>query len=185
MKYAKFQHRSQDKITKYIALYLEKWSFCWRQQFARVTQKPRVDVSKSHASWKKKQQSNKALQMVMQAYWNLARVYVDSRWCEKKCKVLYRATLNVYKIKRTLTVLVRCSVKVTVYLQKQNCFDKCFLTTIQFLCYAFIPRKNYRKRANNEGEPTDLTFSTGSSLCVFVEVFYVFFTRSMKCIFRS
>ena len=49
MKYAKFQHRSPDKITKYTALYLEKWSFRWRQQFARVTQKPRVDVSKSHA----------------------------------------------------------------------------------------------------------------------------------------
>ena len=40
MKYAKFQHRSPDKITKYTALYLEKWSFRWRQQFARVTQKP-------------------------------------------------------------------------------------------------------------------------------------------------
>ena len=54
MKYAKFQHRSPDKITKYTALYLEKWNFCWRQQFARVTQKPRVDVSKSHASCKNK-----------------------------------------------------------------------------------------------------------------------------------
>ena len=40
MKYAKFQHRSPDKITKYTALYLEKRSFGWRQQFARVTQKP-------------------------------------------------------------------------------------------------------------------------------------------------
>ena len=27
---------------------------------------------------------------------------------------------------------------------------------------------------NNEGEPTDLTFSIGSNLCIFVEVFYVF-----------
>ena len=94
MKYAKFQHRSLDKITKYIALYLEKSSFGWRQQFARVTQKPRVHVSKSHASCKNKLQSNKASRMVTQAYWNLARVYVDSRSCEKKCEVLYRATLN-------------------------------------------------------------------------------------------
>ena len=68
MKYAKFQHRSPDKITKYTALYLEKWSFCWRQQFARVTQKSRVDMSKSHASGKNKLQSNKALRMVTQAY---------------------------------------------------------------------------------------------------------------------
>ena len=94
MKYAKFQHRSHDKITKYTALYLEKWSFCWRQQFARVTQKHRVDVSKSHASRKNKLQINKASRMVTQAYWNLARVYVDSRSCEKKCEVLYRAILN-------------------------------------------------------------------------------------------
>ena len=68
MKYAKFQYRLQDKITKYTALYLEKWSFCWRQQFARVTQKPRVDVSKSHAPCKNKLQSNKASRMVTQAY---------------------------------------------------------------------------------------------------------------------
>ena len=68
MKYAKFQHKSPDKITKYTALYLEKWSFCWRQQFARVTQKSRVDMSKSHASGKNKLQSNKALRMVTQAY---------------------------------------------------------------------------------------------------------------------
>ena len=50
---------------------------------------------------------------------------------------------------------------------------------------SFGTEKNYRKRVNNEGEPRDLTFSTGSNLCVFVEVFYVFFTGSMKCIFRS
>ena len=74
MKYAKFQHRSPDKITKYTALYLEKWSFCWRQQFAHVTQKPRVDVSKLHASCQNKLQSKKASRMVTQAYWNLARV---------------------------------------------------------------------------------------------------------------
>ena len=98
-KYAKFQRRSPDKITKYTALYLEKWSFCWRQQFSRVTQKPRVDVSKSHASRKNKLQSNKASRMVTQAYRNLARVYVDSCHdscsCEKKCEVLYRATLKL------------------------------------------------------------------------------------------
>ena len=52
MKYAKFQYRSPDIIPTYTALYIEKWSLCWRQQFARVTQKPRVDVSKSHASCK-------------------------------------------------------------------------------------------------------------------------------------
>ena len=52
MKYAKCQHRSPDKITKYTALYLEKWSFRWRQQFARVTQKTRVDVSKSRVMQK-------------------------------------------------------------------------------------------------------------------------------------
>ena len=68
MKYAKFQHRSPDKITKYTALYLEKWSFCWRQQFARITQKPRVYVSKSHTSCKNKLQSNKASRMVTEAY---------------------------------------------------------------------------------------------------------------------
>ena len=68
MKCAKFQHRSPDKITKYTALYLEKWSFCWRQQFARFTQKPRVDVSKSHASFNDKLQSYKASGMVTQAH---------------------------------------------------------------------------------------------------------------------
>ena len=96
MKYAKFQHRSPDKITKYTALYLEKWSFCWRQQFARAKQKLRVDVSKSHASRKNKMQSNEASRMVTQVYWNLARVYVDSRSCEKKCEILYRATLSLF-----------------------------------------------------------------------------------------
>ena len=70
------------------------WSFCWRQQFARVTQKPQVDVSKSHASCKNKLQSNKASRMDTPAYWNPARVYVDSRSCEKKCEILYPATLN-------------------------------------------------------------------------------------------
>ena len=68
MKYAKFQHRSPDKITKYTALYLEKWRFFLRQQFDRVTQKSRVDVSKSHASRKNRLQSNKASRMVTQAY---------------------------------------------------------------------------------------------------------------------
>ena len=94
MKYANFQHRSQDKITKWTALCLKKWSFCGRQQFSRATQKPRVDVSKSHAWCKNKLQSNKASRMVTQGYWNLARVYVDSRSREKKCDVLYRATLS-------------------------------------------------------------------------------------------
>ena len=42
----------------------------------------------------------------------------------------------------------------------------------------FHTEKNYRKRVNNEIETTDLTFSTGSNLCVIMEVFY-------KCIFRS
>ena len=45
MKYAKFQHRPPDKITKYTALHLKILSFCWRQQFSRATQKRRVDVA--------------------------------------------------------------------------------------------------------------------------------------------
>ena len=67
------QNFSIGHRTKYTALYLEKWSFCWRQQFARVTQKPRVDVSKSHASCKIKLQNNKASRMITQAYSNRAR----------------------------------------------------------------------------------------------------------------
>ena len=63
MKYAKFQHRSPDKITKYTALYLEKWSFCWHQQFARITQKPRASHTRharvnckaiKHGEWSRK-----------------------------------------------------------------------------------------------------------------------------------
>ena len=37
---------------------------------------------------------------------------------------------------------------------------------------------------NDEGEPTDLAFSSGSNICVFVEVFYVFFTGK-KGIFKG
>ena len=75
------------------------------QQFARVMQKSRVDLSKSHAWCKNKLQSNKLLRMVTQAYWNLARVYVDSRSRETKCEVLYRATLRYvflsFELKKT------------------------------------------------------------------------------------
>ena len=52
MEYAKFQHRSPDKITKYTALYLEKLSFCWRQQFARVKVRLHTAINRADfVSW--------------------------------------------------------------------------------------------------------------------------------------
>ena len=86
MKYAKFQHRSPDKITKYTALYLEKLSFCWRQQFARVTQKPEltwashtrhakinckaISIANGHASILKSREGLCGLPLVRKEVWN-------------------------------------------------------------------------------------------------------------------
>ena len=86
-------------------------------------------------------------------------------------------TINMPTVHRYILLYLGRSRLRLPYTFRDKIVSKLFFLTIKFSCKAFIPRKNYRKRVNNEGEPTDLTFSTGSNLCVF--------TGSMKCIFRS
>ena len=71
-----------------------------------------------------KLQSNKASRMVTQAYWNLARVYVDSRSCEKECEALYWATLIIRLVQNVMDpfqCLPRTSILFYIFINNYKC----------------------------------------------------------------
>ena len=68
------------------------------------------------------------------------------------------------------------SLKLPYTLVIDKIVSKIFFDSNKVFVLSFHTEKNCRKHVNNEGEPTDLTFSTGNNVCVFVEVFYAFST---------